>query len=162
MDATPAEPTRASRFAPVAPEALERWSAFGRWDRVYFPSLVGLEIEEIRTDYCRMRMPFRHDLEQPAGVVHGGAIATLLDTVVVPAVGQAYGPDARFSTVDFHLQYLSALAVDDAVAEGWVVRRGRTLVFCEAEAVAVRTGAVVARALLTYHVSTGRPPREHA
>lgn len=161
MDADAPRSNRADRFAPAAPEVIQRWSSFGRWDRTYFPSLVGLQIEEVRTDYCRMRMPFRHELEQPAGVVHGGAIATLLDTVVVPAVGQAYPADARFSTVDFHVQYLSALAADDGVAEGWIVRRGRTLVFCEAEVLAARTGAVVARALLTYHVSTARPAPDH-
>ena len=106
-------------------------------------------------DYCRMRMPFRPDLEQPAGVVHGGAIATLLDSVVVPAVGQAYDVTTRYSTVDMHVQFLSALVGDDAIAEGWVVRRGRTTVFCEAEVVAASTGRVVARSMLTYNVSSG-------
>ncbi|MFM7044398.1 MAG: PaaI family thioesterase [Ilumatobacteraceae bacterium] len=146
---------RAAGFAPASDEVLERWSAFGRWDRPYFPSLVGLVVEEVRTDYCRMRLPYRPELEQPAGIVHGGAIATVLDTVVVPAVGQAYGPDARFSTVDFHVQYLAPLVREDGIAEGWVVRRGRTLVFCEAELMSAG-GRVVARGLLTYHVS--QPP----
>ena len=147
--------TRADQFAALPHEAIERWSKFGRWDREYFPSLVGLTVEEVRVDYCRMRMPFRPDLEQPAGVVHGGAIATLLDSVVVPAVGQAYDVTTRYSTVDMHVQFLSALVGDDAIAEGWVVRRGRTTVFCEAEVVAASTGRVVARSMLTYNVSSG-------
>jgi uncharacterized protein (TIGR00369 family) len=148
--------SRAEQFAPLAPELVARWEKFGNWERAYFPSLVGLRIEEVRTDYCRMRMPFRSELEQPAGLVHGGAIATALDTVVVPAVGSAYPADYRFSTVDMHVQYLSALVQDDAVIEGWVVRRGRTMVFCEAEVVGASTGRLVARSLMTYNVS---PPR---
>jgi uncharacterized protein (TIGR00369 family) len=148
--------SRAEQFAPLAPELVARWEKFGNWERAYFPSLVGLRIEEVRTDYCRMRMPFRAELEQPAGLVHGGAIATALDTVVVPAVGSAYPADYRFSTVDMHVQYLSALVQDDAVIEGWVVRRGRTTVFCEAEVVGASTGRLVARSLMTYNVS---PPR---
>jgi uncharacterized protein (TIGR00369 family) len=148
--------SRAEQFAPLAPELVARWEKFGNWERAYFPSLVGLRIEEVRTDYCRMRMPFRAELEQPAGLVHGGAIATALDTVVVPAVGSAYPADYRFSTVDMHVQYLSALVQDDAVIEGWVVRRGRTMVFCEAEVVGASTGFLVARSLMTYNVS---PPR---
>jgi uncharacterized protein (TIGR00369 family) len=147
--------TRADQFAELPHEGIERWSKFGRWEREYFPSLVGLTVEEVRVDYCRMRMPFRPDLEQPAGVVHGGAIATLLDSVVVPAVGQAYDVTTRYSTVDMHVQFLSALVGDNAVAEGWVVRRGRTMVFCEAEVVAASTGRVVARSMLTYNVSPG-------
>jgi len=92
-------------------------------------------------------------LNQAAGIVHGGAIASLLDSVVVPAVGAAYGRDARFSTVDMHVQFLSALVREDAVAEGWIVKRGRTTVFCEAEVVGGDSGKVIARSVLTYNVS---------
>jgi len=71
---------------------------------------------------------------------------------VVPAIGAAYGPDARYSTVDMHVQYLSALVQEDAVAEGWIVKRGRTVVFCEAEAVGATSGKLIARSILTYNV----------
>lgn len=145
--------SRADGHAELPAEALARWSKFGKWDRTYFPALVGLVVEDVRVDYCRMRLPFRPELEQPAGVVHGGAIATLLDSVVVPAVGQAYDLSTRYSTVDMHVQYLAALIQDDAVAEGWIVRRGRSVVFCEAEVIAATTGRVVARSMLTYNVS---------
>ena len=97
---------RAEQFAIATPDVVEKWQGFGSWDRPYFPSLVGVVVEEVRTDYCRMRLPFRQDLEQPAGVVHGGAIATLIDTVVVPAIGQAYPVGTRYSTVDMHVQRL--------------------------------------------------------
>jgi uncharacterized protein (TIGR00369 family) len=148
--------SRADKFEPLDPEAQERWMKFGKWDRVFFPSLVGLQVEEVRRDYCRMRLPFRPELEQPAGVVHGGAIATMLDSVVVPAVGSAYSAEHRYSTVDMNVQYLAALVQDDAIAEGWVVKRGRTMVFCEAELVSATKGTLVARSLLTYHVSVAR------
>jgi len=145
--------SRADSFAALSAQAAEVWSRFGDWDREYFVSLVGLQVEEIRTDYCRMRMPFRLELEQPAGVVHGGAISTLLDSVVVPAIGSAYGRDARFSTVDMHVQFLSALVQEDAIGEGWVVKRGRTVVFCEAEVSGANSHKIIARSVLTYNVS---------
>ena len=144
--------SRADQFAALDGPAAERWANFGKWDREYFPSHVGLVIEDIRTDYCRMRMPFRPALEQAAGVVHGGAIATLLDTVVVPAVGSAYEQEARFSTVDMHVQFLSALIGEDGVAEGWIVKRGRSVVFCESEA-RTEAGKLIARSVLTYNVT---------
>lgn len=148
--------SRAEQFAPLPPEAQARWSKFANWDRTYFPMLVGLVVEEVRSDYCRMRLPFRPELEQPAGVVHGGAIATVLDSVVVPAVGSHYTAEHRYSTVDMHVQYLSALVQQDGIAEGWVVRRGRTTVFCEAELLGADSGKLVARSLLTYNVSAPR------
>jgi uncharacterized protein (TIGR00369 family) len=144
--------SRADRFAPLADEAAGYWLKFGNWSRTYFPSLVGLRVDEVRVDYCRMRLPFRPELLQPGGVVHGGAIATLLDSVVVPAIGSAYRLDAVYSTVDMHVQFLSSVRDDDLVAEGWVVRRGRTTVFAEAEAVAASSGKLIARSVLTYNV----------
>ena len=148
--------TRADHYEAAPPEIAALWSRYGQWDRTYFPSLLGLVIEEVRRDYCRMRLPFRPEIEQPNGVVHGGAIASILDSVVVPAVGSAYDRDVRFSTVDMHVQYLAALIGEDGVAEGWVVRRGRSTVFCEAELVGASSGRLIARSMLTYNVS--QPP----
>lgn len=144
---------RAEQFAFLPDDVTARWSKFGQWDRVFFPSLLGMTVQSVRVDYCRMLMPYRPDLEQPAGLVHGGAIASLLDAVVVPAVGSAYGRGVRYSTVDLHVQFLSAVQQQDIVAEGWVVRRGRAVVFCESEAVNVATGAIAARSLITISVT---------
>jgi len=148
---------RAERFEELDDESKARWAKFGRGERIYFIQHVGIEVEEVRFDYCRMRLPFRPELEQPMGVVHGGAIATLLDVVVVPAIGSRYGADVGYSTVDMHVQYLSALVKEDAVAEGWIVKRGRSVVFCEAEIIGATTGKLIARSVLTYNVSPARP-----
>lgn len=148
--------SRADGFAALDRDVLDRWSTFISPDRDLYPNLLGLLVEEIRVDYCRMRLPFKPSLLQAGGVVHGGAIASLLDAVVVPAIGAGLPPSAQFSTVDQHVQYLAPLVDDDAVAEGWVVRRGRRTVFCESEAVRASDGTIVARSLLTYAV---RPPR---
>jgi uncharacterized protein (TIGR00369 family) len=147
----------AARFAPLEdPELQARWAKFPNLvGRPIFPSLVGLQLEELRTDYARMRLPFRPELEQPAGVVHGGAIATLIDTVVVPAIGQAYGPGWAYLTIGMNVRYLGAVAGEDAVAEGWIEQRGRSVIFCRAE-VRTAAGKVVADGTLTYTV---RPPR---
>ena len=148
--------SRAEQFRPLSPDAAARWGKFGVWDRTYFPTHVGMVMEEVRHDYCRMRLVFKPELEQAAGVVHGGAIATALDHVVVPAVGSAFTAEHRFSTVDMHVQYLSALIQEDGIAEGWVVKRGRTTVFCESELIGGTSGKLIARSVLTYNVSTPR------
>ena len=154
-DTDPLAPNVA-RFPPLAdPEVAARWAKFLQWDRTYFANVVGLEVEEIRTDYARMRLPFRPELEQPAGVVHGGAIATLIDTVVVPAVGQAYELGWGYLTVQMDVRYLGAVAGEDVIAEGWVDQRGRNLVFCLAE-VRAASGRLAADGTLTY---AERPPR---
>ena len=99
-------PTRADRFDKLAPEAEAKWSRFVKMNQELYVTLLGLVVEEVKLDYCRMRMPFKTALNQAAGVVHGGAIAGLLDSVVVPVVGGPLPSNARFSTVDMHVQRL--------------------------------------------------------
>jgi uncharacterized protein (TIGR00369 family) len=145
---------RAEQFAPLDPETLDAWGYFLRWkEQRYFPQVVGLEVEEIRTDYCRMRLPFRPELNQPAGVVHGGAIATLIDTVVVPAIGQAYEIGRLYLTIGMNITYLGAVQNEDAIAEGWIEQRGRSIVFCGAE-VTTESGKLAAQGTLTYKVGS--------
>ncbi len=150
----PPDPTapNAHRFDRLPAARAAAWASFPSWERTYFPNLVGLVVEELRADYCRMRLPWRPELDQPAGVVHGGAIATLIDTVVVPAVGGGYDEHRRMLTLTMDVQYLGAVAGVDAVAEGWVERRGRSVVFCAAE-VRVPSGRLVAKGSLVYKVS---------
>jgi uncharacterized protein (TIGR00369 family) len=153
----------ADRFPPIPPERLATWARFGQRDEgaaPFFPGYVGLVLEEVRQDYARMRLPHRREIDQPQGVVHGGAIATLVDTVVVPAIGSAYDDRRALLTVGMTIQYLDAVAGEDAIAEGWVEKRGRSTVFCRVE-VRTASGVLAATASVVYKVSsrTIAPPR---
>ena len=46
-----------------------------------FDSLIGLEILEIGDEAARARVPVRDDLLQPAGLVHGGVLASIAETL---------------------------------------------------------------------------------
>lgn len=142
----------AARFPPLAPERLARWDNWLSREEPMYSTLVGFTVEEIRTDYARLRLPYKPDLRQPAGVVHGGAIATLIDSVVVPAIGSAYDDRPPMVTVSMLVQYLGAVVEQDVVAEGWVRRRGRTIVFSSAEARTADDGRLVATGELVYSV----------
>ena len=151
-ESTPNLAPRAARFTPLPPETAERFAGFAPGRPEYFPGVVGIQLEEVRADYARMRLPFRSVLKQPAGVVHGGALATLIDTVVVPAIASGYDVPHRYLTIDMQIQYMSAVVEEDAVAEGWVTRRGRSIVFCRAEILTAKAG-LVATGTLVYKVS---------
>jgi uncharacterized protein (TIGR00369 family) len=147
---------RADRFSPLAADRLARWERFGKWDTTFYPKFLGLVVEEVRLDYCRMRLPYRPELLQPARVWHGGAIASLVDTVLVPAVGSGYDEPRQMFTIDLQLRFLDPIPPDvDAVAEGWVTKRGRSTLFCDAEVFAGDVdGSPVATATLVYKVSS--------
>lgn len=132
---------RAEQFDLLPSSVLERWSNFLDWpEQTYFPQLVGIELDELRRDYARVRLPWRQELNQPQGLMHGGAIATLIDTVVVPAIGTAYDEPRLFSTIQMSVRYTGPVRQEDLVAEGWVTRRGKRVVFCDVE---VRTASAV-------------------
>ena len=145
---------RAEAAAPLPDHLYRRWSRYGRTgDTTYFMSLLGLVVEDVRVDYCRMRLPWRTEITQPFGVGHGGALSSLLDSSVVPAVGSGYETAVGFATVDMTVQFLAALKDEDAIAEGWITQRGKSVIFCEAEAIGAQSGRRVARAVLTYKVA---------
>jgi uncharacterized protein (TIGR00369 family) len=89
--------------------------------------------------------------------MHGGAIATLIDTAVVPAIGTAYEDPRLFSTIQMSVRYTGPVRQEDLVAEGWVSRRGKRVVFCDVE---VRTSAavLVATGQLIYIVGSAPSP----
>ena len=151
------------RHPPLSAERLRTWEGFGQADGgagLYFPGYVGLRLEEVRLDYARMRLPHRREIDQPQGVVHGGALATLADTVVVPAIGSAYDDRRALLTIGMTIQYLDAVAGEDAIAEGWVEKRGRSTCFCRVE-IRTASGVLAATASVVYKVSsrTIAPPR---
>ncbi|MBS1836906.1 MAG: PaaI family thioesterase [Actinobacteria bacterium] len=148
---------RADEFDLLSPSVMRRWSSFLKeeGDRRWFPNLLGIEVEELRRDYARLRMPWSNDLNQSGGLMHGGAIATLIDTAVVPAIGTAYPDDRPFSTIEMSVRYTQPVRKEDLVAEGWVLRRGKRVVFCEVE-VRTAAGVTVATGDLIYVV--GSPP----
>lgn len=132
---------RAEEFDLLSPSVQARWANFlTDPDQQWFPNLLGIQVEELRRDYSRLRMPWRPDLNQAVGMMHGGAIATLIDTAVVPAIGTAYDDDRLFSTIEMSVRYVQPVRQEDLVAEGWVSRRGTRVVFCEVE---VRTASAV-------------------
>ena len=57
-------------------------------------------------------------------------------------------------TLSMNVQYLGAVREEDAIAHGWVVRRGKRVVFCEV-VVTTEGGEPVASGSLVYSV---RPP----
>ncbi|MGA9277202.1 PaaI family thioesterase [Ilumatobacter sp.] len=152
--------TRADGFELLDDDTTQRWMRFGQSGTTTYPMLLGLIVEDIRRDYCRMRLPFRDELLQAAGFMHGGAMASLLDHVMVPAVGAELEPGVNYSTVDMHVQYIRGIVggerAEDAIAEGWITRRGRRTVFCEAEAFGASSGDLLAKSVLTYAVAAPR------
>ena len=136
----PAWPT-AQRFPVLGDEAMARWSRYIRPDRRFFPTFVGLQVEELRAGYTRLRLPLRPEVCQGTGVVHGGAISTLIDTVAVPSIGTYYEQQPDMLTISMTVNFVGVVDGEDAIGEGWVEQAGRSVAFVRAEVRGVSGGS---------------------
>jgi uncharacterized protein (TIGR00369 family) len=98
-----------------------------------FARHLGLELVSLGDGEAKLRMPFAAQLATLGDIVHGGAIATLMDTTgTVAAWATDEVPrDMRGATVGLTVSYAAAARGSDLVGTGRVVRRARSLCFCE-------------------------------
>ena len=84
-----------------------------------FERLLNISIQEAAGGRATLTMPFLRDFSQGAGLMHGGAIASLADTSVVMAIKSIVAPGAHFATVAMEMRYLHP------VKQGTVTARAR-------------------------------------
>lgn len=116
-----------------------------------FVGHLGMRLAALEQDRAELVLPFADELATIGDVVHGGAIATLIDTAGMAAAwadGSEPG-DCAGSTIGMSVDYVAAARGQDLTAEAKVVRRGRSLCFCEVE-VTGEDGEVVAKGLVTH------------
>ncbi len=114
-----------------------------------FAALLGIAVEELAEDRAVLSLPDRPDLATMGTVVHGGALATLVDTAAMAAAWCTPDPPAslRGATAALTVTYL-APAVGEVRASAAVLNRGRSLVTLDISATC--GDRLVARALATY------------
>ena len=110
---------------------------------------LGAEIVELRTGSCRLRARFAPELTQQHGFFHAGVTSALVDTAGGYAGLSTFTPRDSVLTVDFTVNLLAPAQGQELLAEGTVIKTGRTLTVCQLEAYTVRDGE-------RRHVATGR------
>jgi uncharacterized protein (TIGR00369 family) len=92
-------------------------------------SALGMDIEELREGGISFSMRAQEWMCNPAGVIHGGMAATLLDTVLTLAVVSALPQGKSAQTIDMNIHYVRPLFPNGEkfVAEGKAVHVGATI-----------------------------------
>jgi uncharacterized protein (TIGR00369 family) len=116
---------------------------------VFFARLLGIELDDIGRGTATLGLTVRKELTQNHGVVHGGAIASLIDTATAFAIISLLAPKERVTTVDLTISYLRPLTDGRITAVAKVVRAGRRLFVVSAE-VFGEDGKLSTTALSTY------------
>jgi uncharacterized protein (TIGR00369 family) len=113
-----------------------------------FHEQLGLRLVEWENG--RVRFSFRAPASVrsgEAGLIHGGALATALDTAACFAVIAAVGVDC--STVDLRTDFLRPARAEELVVTGQLLRAGRRFGSADAEVIAP-DGKVIALARGTF------------
>ncbi len=116
-----------------------------------FVGHLGMRLADVQPGRATLIMPFAEQLITIGTTVHGGAIASLIDTAAMVAAwsdAEVTG-NPRGSTVALTVNYLAAANAEDLHATATVLRRGRSLVYLDIE-VRGASGGLVAKGLATY------------
>ena len=120
-----------------------------KFENNHFPRLVGIEIDSIEPGRARLSLEVREELLQLQGIMHGGVIATIIDTAVAFAIIGASEPDDRFTTVEMKVNYLAPIREGRILADARLVRDGRRIVVADCD-LFDSNGRLAAKGLLTY------------
>ena len=106
----------------------------GRVPRPPVAALIGTELTEVDAGRVVMRLVPAEQHYNPLGTVHGGVIATLLDSVMGCAVQTMLEKGRGYTTLEIKVNYVRALthAAGVVSGEGRVVHAGRRSAVAEA------------------------------
>jgi len=119
--------------------------------QVAYARLLGLELVEVARGTALLALTVRPELTRMEGIMHGGALASLMDTASAFAVLTLLTPAEATVTVDLTLHFLRPISSGQVKARARVLRAGRSLATVVIEATN-EADELVATALTTYAV----------
>ncbi|HEY9072902.1 MAG TPA: PaaI family thioesterase, partial [Desulfobaccales bacterium] len=103
---------------------------------------IGAELTRLMPGEAEISLPYRDDLTQQHGFVHAGIIATIADTACGYVAFSLMPTDAAVLTVEYKINLMAPAVGELFVAQGRVIRPGKTLSVCSAEVMAHHRGKV--------------------
>ncbi|MFO1395861.1 MAG: PaaI family thioesterase [Burkholderiales bacterium] len=121
--------------------------------------LIGASLAEVAPGYCAITLVPRPEVSQQHGYVHAGIVSAIVDTAGGYAGFTLFPRESSVLTVEFKLNLMAPAGGDRLVAEGFVVKSGRTLCITRGEVHAERGGTRTLVALMqqTLMVMHGKP-----
>jgi uncharacterized protein (TIGR00369 family) len=120
-----------------------------------FPRHLPMRIVSMSDGASRIELDIDTVHLQPFGIVHGGVIATLIDTATFWAAFSSISEDDGLVNVDLKLNYLAVARSGRLAAEGRSIKSGRTISYAEAS-VRADDGSLIAHGTSTLMVLPGK------
>jgi uncharacterized protein (TIGR00369 family) len=103
-----------------------------RVNRSPFPRHLPMRLVSIALDRAMVELMVAECHLQPFGVVHGGVLATLIDTATFWSAFMRLPEDAGLVNIDLKLNYLNPVSSGLLIAKARCIKAGRTLSYAEA------------------------------
>jgi uncharacterized protein (TIGR00369 family) len=118
--------------------------------------LIGAELVDVAPGYCAIALVPRAEIAQQHGYVHAGIVSAIVDSAGGYAGFTLFPPNASVLTVEYKLNLLAPATGERLVAEGFVVKPGRTLAITRGEVHAEHGGkrtlvALMQQTLMVMH-----------
>jgi len=120
-----------------------------------FPTHMLMQLKAIAFDHAVVSLSIDACHFQPYGIVHGGVLATLIDTATFWAAYLRLPDDDGLVNIDLKLNYLKPVAGGMLTATGRCIRAGRSLSYAEAS-VTDADGKLVAHGTSTLMALPGK------
>jgi uncharacterized protein (TIGR00369 family) len=153
----------ASVFKASDPDFASRVRAsFGRQQAM---ELIGAELTAVEPGRCEIRLPYKPELTQQHGFVHGGIVGMIADSACGYAAYSLFPADSSILTVEYKINLLAPSRGDALIARAHVLKPGRTLTIAHADVYAVEAGreihcAAMQQTLITLHGKADERPKE--
>jgi uncharacterized protein (TIGR00369 family) len=118
--------------------------------QVPYARLLGLEFVSAERGAATFALEAREELTRMGGILHGGAVVSLMDTAAACAVHTLLEPGGRTVTVDLTVHFLSPASSGRVEARATVLRRGRRVIILGVEA-RDGEGTLIATSTMTYY-----------
>ena len=126
-------------FEPRDPEFRARVAAsFARQNAM---ARLGIALVRVEPGEVEVAFAYHEDLTQQHGFIHAGILATALDTACGYAAFSLMAPDAAVLSIEFKINLLAPARGERFRIVGRVVKPGRTITVCEAQAFACQVDA---------------------
>lgn len=100
----------------------------------HFDALIGTEWLDDDPDHARVRVPMRDELRQPVGLLHGGVLSTLVESVCSRATALAVLGDGMMAMgQSISVNFIRPITTGHAEVEAVARHRGRTTWVWDAE-----------------------------
>jgi len=117
---------------------------------------IGARLARVAAGEIEIRVPFRSDLTQQHGFLHAGVVAAALDSACGYAAFTLMQEGVGVLSVEFKTNLLAPARGEELIARGRVVRAGRTITVCQAEAAMLADGRETAVATMLATIMTIR------